>query len=65
MDIDTIESEAIKSYFKTQGPLYPVLEGRITIIGEPKQEPSSASYTSINSICILFAVIVFVYNRFN
>lgn len=62
IDMQTPELVAVKGYMQSQGPVYPVIEGRIKIIGDVQTD--SAALISINSFCVLFAFIAFAFNNF-
>lgn len=61
-----MDLNAVKKYLSSQGPVYAVIEGRITIHGKPIPDPTGphenvASSILINNICIIFTAIAFVY----
>lgn len=64
-DLQLMDIDAVNKYLSSQGPVYAVVEGRITIHGKPIIEPNqptgSASSIVKNNICIIFTAIAFVY----
>lgn len=58
------EFDAVQKYIEDAGVVYPVIEGRITMIqGEPASEPGSASRFTV-SMSILFVTAMTLFNYF-
>lgn len=63
--MDVNEFDAVQKYIEDTGTVYPVVEGRVTLIQDkkPLNKPGSASQHTV-SMSILFVTMVTLFNYF-